>query len=455
MSKVRVALLAAIVTMVAVLGTVGTLVLIDPEVGPVVLGVMLVLSLARRTVDQSRHERVEAAIALPLVGLAAAGVGVLFVVAPIAAAVLYTVAMFVSIWIRRFGTAPARVGTLIALPFVALLVAPAPLPENFTGVVRALYPAFVAVVAVVWVVAVRMLARAVRILPPTPIAPASSAAHPTRVSSLRPRPTTRLAIQFGTSIALSFVVGFLLFQQHWTWVVVTAVVVAVGNRGRADVVFKGVNRFAGAAIGTVIAFALPAIQRVEVSPAVAGTALLVVVFLALFTRAFGYIWWALFITLGLAVLQLWTGTNAPSLLLEQRLAEIVVGTVIAFLVAWFLLPVRSESTIRSRLSPVLAQLNGADPPEFAAALASFDQVAAPYDALHRVAPRARRPRALGWVRTTRSCLALADGGVSESALRAAGRARQALREPDELQGALDRLQRTLAGGDEPDPGGRE
>ena len=130
------------------------------------------------------------------------------------------------------------------------------------------------------------------------------------------------------------------------------------------------------------------------------------------------------------MLQVWTGTGAPSPLLGQRLAEILVGSLITLLVAWFLLPVRGEGALRSRISPLLAQLVGADPPEFEAALAAFDAVAAPYDAVLRVAPRARRPRALGWVATTRSCVGLAaEGGVAGAAPNGRGGG-AALRDPE-------------------------
>ena len=55
------------------------------------------------------------------------------------------------------------------------------------------------------------------------------------------------------SLALAFTIGFVFFPDRWAWIVLTVVVVAVGNAGRADVLFKGIQRVLGAAAGTVVA----------------------------------------------------------------------------------------------------------------------------------------------------------------------------------------------------------
>jgi hypothetical protein len=82
-----------------------------------------------------------------------------------------------------------------------------------------------------------------------------------------------------------------------------------------------------------------------------------------------------------------------------------------------------------------------------AALADLAKVSKPYDAWHRLAPRARRPRAARWIATSRDCVDLGRDGADGEARKLLGAARRALRAPDELQPALDALRRRLLGGD--------
>ncbi|MFW8745489.1 hypothetical protein, partial [Mesorhizobium japonicum] len=123
----------AVVTIVAVVLTVLSTLAIAPEIGPAVLGAMLCLTLARSQLERDVRGRIEAAIALPVIGLLAAGVGLLLVRLPVAGAVVYVLGMTASVWLRRFGEVPRRIGALLALPFIALLVAPAPIPPHPVG----------------------------------------------------------------------------------------------------------------------------------------------------------------------------------------------------------------------------------------------------------------------------------------------------------------------------------
>jgi uncharacterized membrane protein YccC len=259
----------------------------------------------------------------------------------------------------------------------------------------------------------------------------------------------------GLSLTLAFLIGFVVFGDRWAWIVLTVVVVTVGNAGRADVMYKGLQRFGGAAIGTVLALAPVAAL---VAPSVGAVVLLVaIVFVAVLLREFGYLWWALFFTLALSIVQGFGGGAdgaSGGFLLGERLEEILLGSVLALLVAWFVLPVRSEGTIRRRLGGVLAALQermATQDDETAhalrGALADLARVSKPYDAWRRVFRRARHPRAARWIATARECVELGRGGADPEARRLLGAARRALREPDELQPALDALrERLVAGG---------
>lgn len=465
-ARVRTSLAQATVTMLALVATVAVSLLIAPEPGPAVLGAMLCLTLSRSQLERDRRGRLEAGIALPVIGLLAAGVGALLVNLPIVGAVVYVLGMFLSIWLRRFGPVPRRIGALLALPFIALLVAPDPVPASIHSPWAVLVPALIAVVAFTFVTVLQLAAIGIRMLPRPLLATPTGTVRPPAPGrtpgTLRPDPSTRLALQMAISLALAFAIGFLLFPGRWAWIVLTVVVVAVGNAGRADVLFKGLNRLVGAAAGTVAAL-------LGLSTAVLGganvptaIALLVILFLAVFLRPFGYVWWALFFTIALTLLQSLAGTSAASAaadapLLGERLEEILLGTVLALAVAWFVLPLRSENTVRRRIADVLAALQArfaAQTPESARDLAESERalarVAAPYDAWRwwfRPWAASQRPgvRAAGWIAVTRDSVELGREGGSPAARRALGEARRALREPEQLQSALETLRATLAG----------
>ncbi len=138
-------------------------------------------------------------------------------------------------------------------------------------------------------------------------------------------------------------------------------------------------------------------------------------------------------------------------LLWERLLEILAGAVIAIGVAWFVVPLVSERTIRRRLAGVLAALQAATAaapePEAAAALdAALRDLAKssePYDFVLRMRPDARHPRAARWIAASREVVLGMREGASPEARRRLGEVRKTLREPDRLQSALDELRAAL------------
>jgi len=457
-TRLRRALGTALVTVLAMALTLASTLALVPEIGPAVLGAMLCLTLSRSQLEKDARGRIEAAIALPVIGLVAAGVGVLLLQVRVVGAIVYVLGMTASILLRRFGPAGRRIGALLALPFIALLVAPVPVPQHPSGALAAvpwLVPPIVALIAFAWVTLLQLAARAVRMLPARERS-WERPARPPRAPGVpwwRLTPTDRLAIQMGLSLALAFAIGFLFFGDRWAWIVLTVVVVAIGNSGRADVLYKGLQRLAGAAVGTLLALVpLAFIVRPGVGSVVL---LLVVVTVAVVAREFGYIWWALSFTLALALLQgLAGGADRASgaFLLGERLEEILLGAVLALAVAWLVLPLRSEDTVRARLVVVLAALqermatqDDATAHQLRGALADLARVSPPYDAWLRIARRARRPRAARWIATTRDCVELGRDGADPEARKLLGAARRTLRDPDALQPALDAVRARLLG----------
>jgi fusaric acid resistance family protein len=442
------ALQDAVATMLAAIAAMLSVLAIDPEPGPAILAVVLSISLSRSQLDRAPRERLEAAFALPLVALTAASVGLLLRAWPWVGALIFTAGLCVSIWMRRFGRLAARAGSLVALPFVTLLVVPY-LPTTKVGHALALWmPVIVALLALAWVSVAHALARRARWL-----APATRAhAHEKAASTLRPDAPTRLAIQMAVALGMSFVVGYVFFAERWSWIVLTAFIVQSGSRGRLDVAYKSVLRVLGATGGTAIALLFA--MRLGARDAATVALILAAVFFGLWLRPLGYAWWALFVTIALALLQNFTGAMQPPIL-GQRLEEIVIGAIIGVAAAWFVLPVRSTGVLRRRIADALAALSDAldpatadrTPDAFVAALARVEQVAPAFRASRLFARGSTTPA--DWIDALVACrtpaVALIDTRKTPGpARRAVGAARKALREPNELLPALNALRETLA-----------
>jgi hypothetical protein len=418
-----------------------------------VLAVVLCLSLSRSQLDRDLRGRLEAAVVLPLVGLVALGVGLLLRHWPWAGAAVFVAGMFVSIWLRRFGAMARRAGSLIALPFVTLLTVPHVRPA--AGVLPVwLVPIVVALLALFWVSMLHLLVRRLRIRPPVDEDDA-----PIAIPAAQDKPglavSTRMAIQMAVALAVSFALGFLFFRERWGWIVLTAFIVNSGNRGRLDVVYKSGMRVLGAAVGTVIALGLG--QHLGGDHHTSPILMLTALFLGVWLRPFGYAWWALFVTLALALLQGFGG-GEPTGLLWQRMEEIVLGAIVGIAAAWWVLPVRSTDVLRRRLADALAALSEALDPateqrsaaRFTAALDRVEEVTPPFRAA-RLLLRRRTMHPADWADTLLDCRepakTLIDQGATPGRPRqAVGAARRALREPGTLLPTLRALRDDLRSG---------
>ena len=436
LSAMRKALPVAFQTIIAMTATVLLIAAVDPTPGMLVLGAVLAMTLSRSKLIDTWRGRVESVIVLPVLAIVTSGVAALLAFEPLLGAIAFTAAMFFSVWLRRFGPTWQRIGSLVALPFITLLIAPAHLGAN-----PALRAAVVSLVALVIVVAVRTGADAAsRIAGRAAVGAAVPAAQPAdqppaarTPSTLKPIPSTRMAIQLGVAIAAAFVLGFWLFPGHWGWVVLTAYLVHAGNRGRADVLHKSGLRIAGAAAGSLAAVALGGVH-------LEGPALVAVVLgavaVGLLLRDVSYAFWALVVTLALTVLQ--SGLGGQPVELWPRVLAILLGAACGVLTSWFILPIRSEGVLRLRIANVLAGLDamaseGAARPS----IAPIDEVAPPFIALARIpfAP-ARWRRAGEWVRMLRE---LDQRDIPPSALPVLRKTRKAMREPEQIGAALTEL----------------
>jgi uncharacterized membrane protein YccC len=315
-----------------------------------------------------------------------------------------------------------------------------------------LVPIVVALLALLWVSVFHLLMHHLRI---RPLAEEEEMPAPAPVTQDRfgLAVSTRMAIQMAVALIVAFAVGFFFFRERWGWIVLTAFIVNSGNRGRLDVVYKSGMRVLGAAAGTVLALGVG--QHLGIDHRATAALILAALFFGVWLRPFGYAWWALFVTVALALLQGFDGGGEPVELLWLRMEEIILGALIGIAAAWFVLPVRSTDVLRRRLADALAALSEALDPateqrsatRFHAALKRVEQVAPPFRAA-RVLARRDSMRPADWVDTLFDCRApaqvLIDRGATPGRIRqAVGVARRALREPESLLPALRELHTAL------------
>jgi hypothetical protein len=394
---------ATALTMAATLASYGSALALEHAerlgLGVVVLAVVLSLTLSRNYHSGGWRLWLFGLGVLSLVALGASEVGVLLVRHADIGDALFVLAVSGSIWVRRFGAGFARAGTLIALPFVALLVAPA-VPG--AGREHLLWVAVVGAIAYFWVSVAHTLGERTHFVARADARHRVGAA--TRSSGGRRRliASTRMALQMGLSLALAFALGRALFGVHWSWLVMTAFIVCSGNRGRADVVYKSGLRIIGAAVGTVAATLLAG----QLAPGDVTTVVVIFIVLGLasWLRSLSYAYWAAGITSVLALLYGYFGESGTHVL-AQRLEGIAVGALIAVAVSWLLLPVRTSDVLRRRIADALALLSEvlaaftsgqAEVPararRFEHAIAALEEIARPLEA-HRFLTRRGSDRA--------------------------------------------------------------
>jgi hypothetical protein len=462
-AELRTDLRVGLATVLAMLLTLGSVLLLAgalgaPSLGVAVLGITLAVTLSRSQLERDLRGRLEAGVVLPLLSVATAGVAELLHVLPWVGAAVFVAAVTGSVLLRIPGGMWRRVGRLVVLPFTTLLIARPVHTDRFGPVGAVLVPLVVGVVAWGWVTAVQVLGQRAGLLPTTaaagsaPVATAAASApapppgRPRR-GSLRPSASVRFAIQTAVSLSAAFVVGYLVFPERWAWIVLTALIVGAGARSRADTVQRAVHRFLGSGLGTVVAL-LP-LGLLVASPRAAVVVALLAVAVGVVLRPRAYLWWSFSITIALAITQRLAGGPQPLLL--DRWEEIGLGAVIGVLPAWFLLPVRAADTARARIRDVLAALHdrlvAPEDPRAAAALdASVGELRRATASLAELGrlTRGRAGGAARWVALTEECAELGAGGSAPGARRALGEARRALRDPHELTGALTRLRDVLA-----------
>lgn len=247
-----------------------------------------------------------------------------------------------AIWIRRFGQLFTRIGTVVSLPFVAMLFLPAGIPKS-----DALYASFFTILDVVAVMGIQMVSG-----PKNTIDASTEPSSPPRKRGMTA--STRMSIHMGLTVSLALIFGHLLSATHWNWMVMTSWIVLTGTRSRGEVLEKGLKRIGGASAGTFLASWILSWQCM--GPAGIVNLIFFALFLALWWRWKSYAYWAAGITFALGLFYSLCQAEGEVLLLE-RLQLIMYGGVLAIGVAWFFWPIRTSDLIRLRIASALASLS--------------------------------------------------------------------------------------------------
>ena len=121
----------------------------------VVLAVSLAATAGRVVPEVAPMARLLGLLAVPLAAVAATEVGALFRTHTNVGDAVFVLVLAGAVWLRRFGRAWAGVGTLLSLPFIAILVAPLP---QLSGLRYLLWSGLATVVTVGWVAVVHVAA---------------------------------------------------------------------------------------------------------------------------------------------------------------------------------------------------------------------------------------------------------------------------------------------------------
>jgi len=353
------------------------------DVAPAVLAAFLALAMTRRVEPFAWDAAMRRFVTLPLVGIAAALVGLALHTVPPLGAALFCAAMFVAVWLRNYGPRAAAIGTTIAMPLVAMLVVPVRVSEGRGPIFDVLLVLAAGAIAVV-ITSIAALFRGAE-------AREAAAAVP-RVSTLKPSAPSRMALQLLLALIAAFAIGLIFVPAHWPWIVLSAYIVCAGARGRGDALYRGLLRFGGAIAGTLAASLVP---HVALPNPIAGAAVIfAVLFAGMALRDRSYAYWAAATTLIFALLQAPQAQTGFELF-AARLACIAIGALFGAAAAWFVFPIPTGDMIRLRLAEALRDFGEALVPgegraariaRFERAVDALDRAAKPVE-LHRLVTR--------------------------------------------------------------------
>ncbi|WP_166390474.1 FUSC family protein [Nocardioides ochotonae] len=162
-------------------------------------------------------------------------------------------------------------------------------------------------------------------------------------------PAVRRAVQAGVASAASLLAGWLVSTTHQYWATLSAFQVLGDTDG--DTFVKGARRVAGTVVGAAVGFGI-ALSEAAIAPVIMPL-LALAVFASVYYRQVSPAVATFWTTMIFALLYEYLG-NLTTLALAQRVAETLLGAVIALVVAYVVLPTRTRTVLDENVS-VLAR----------------------------------------------------------------------------------------------------
>lgn len=166
-------------------------------------------------------------------------------------------------------------------------------------------------------------------------------------------PSTKSAIQVAVATSAATVLGNLISPDRGYWAVLTAFLVFTGVTTRGEILSRAGHRIVGTIAGVVAGVLLAA--GIGHNPALQIVVLVVCVFFAFYLATVAYFWLTFFVTVLLAMLYGLLG-NFSAQVLEVRIAETAVGSLVGIASAYFVFSTKTRATFAAKVNDYLDQM---------------------------------------------------------------------------------------------------
>ena len=156
----------------------------------------------------------------------------------------------------------------------------------------------------------------------------------------------RAALQVTLACGIAMGFGLMLSRERWFWAVLTAFIVFTNTNSRGDTAVKALQRSIGTLFGIGIGLLLAVLMSGHVY--LAGLLATIGIFLAFYHLQVSYAKMTFFISIVLCLVYGMTGLFSVEVL-ELRIEETAIGAFAGIGVAFFVLPVRTQSALDSAL----------------------------------------------------------------------------------------------------------
>ncbi|SEB07055.1 MULTISPECIES: FUSC family protein [unclassified Mycobacterium] len=166
-------------------------------------------------------------------------------------------------------------------------------------------------------------------------------------------PSTKSAIQVAVATSAATVLGNLISPDRGYWAVLTAFLVFTGVTTRGEILSRAGHRIVGTIAGVVAGVLLAA--EIGHNPTLQIVVLVVCVFFAFYLATVAYFWLTFFVTVLLAMLYGLLG-NFSAQVLEVRIAETAVGSLVGIASAYFVFSTKTRATFAAKVNDYLDQM---------------------------------------------------------------------------------------------------